>query len=160
MSFASKKLQRELNELQQESDVPFTVGLVSESDLFKWNVAIMGQEDTIYEGSIIQATMDFPPDYPYNPPKFRFAQKMFHPNIYQDGHVCISILHRPVSDSTNEQELMEEKWKPVLGVKEIILSVLCVIYEPNLESPANVDASKMLRESPGQYKQCVRKLLS
>lgn len=94
MSFAAKKLQKELVELQSESEVPFTVGLINEEDLFKWTVVIMGQEDTLYEGSILQATIEFPYDYPYNPPKFKFTQKMFHPNIYTDGQVCISILHK------------------------------------------------------------------
>lgn len=85
---------------------------------------------------------------------------MFHPNIYADGQVCISILHKAEVDVTNEQESLSEKWKPVLGVKEIILSVLCVLYEPNTNSPANVDASKMYRDNLQQYKQTVRKLLS
>lgn len=42
MSFAAKKLQKELIELQSESEVPFTVGLINQEDLFKWSVVIMG----------------------------------------------------------------------------------------------------------------------
>lgn len=102
MSFAAKKLSKELAELQNESEVPFTVGLVHEDDLFKWNVVVMGQEDTLYEGSLLHASIEFPQDYPYNPPKFKFVQKMFHPNIYADGQVCISILHKAEVDVTNE----------------------------------------------------------
>ena len=29
---------------------------------------------------------------------FRFTSKIFHPNIYPDGRVCISILHPPGDD--------------------------------------------------------------
>ena len=40
----------------------------------------------------------FPQDYPLNPPTMRFTSKIFHPNIYPDGRVCISILHPPGDD--------------------------------------------------------------
>ena len=75
------------------------------------------------------------------PPKMIFTKKMWHPNIYPDGRVCISILHPPEIDSFNEQETLDEKWRPVLGVREIVLSVLSIINEPNLDSPANVEAA-------------------
>ncbi|NXC92003.1 UB2R1 enzyme, partial [Cercotrichas coryphoeus] len=45
-----------------------------------------------------QAHIKFPIDYPYSPPTFRFLTKMWHPNIYENGDVCISILHPPVDD--------------------------------------------------------------
>lgn len=43
--------------------------------------------------------------------------------VYEDGRVCISILHPPGVDEFNEQESAEERWRPVLGVEAIILSV-------------------------------------
>lgn len=142
MNYAIKKLQKELQELQSETDLPFTVGLDQEDSLFRWNVVIIGEEGTLYEGAILNAQISFPQNYPFEPPQMKFTQKMFHPNIFPDGRVCISILHKPEIDVTNEQERLDEKWRPVLGVKEIVLSVLCVLYEPNLDSPANVDAAK------------------
>ena len=42
--------------------------------------------------------MTFPDDYPNNPPKMIFKTPMWHPNIYPDGNVCISILHAPGFD--------------------------------------------------------------
>jgi ubiquitin-conjugating enzyme E2 G1 len=32
------------------------------------------------------------------PPKMIFLTEMWHPNIYTDGTVCISILHAPGED--------------------------------------------------------------
>jgi ubiquitin-protein ligase len=55
MNYSIKKLQKELQELQLENDLPFTVGLQDEDNLFKWNVVIIGQENTLYEGSILNA---------------------------------------------------------------------------------------------------------
>lgn len=46
----------------------------------------------------IQAIMKFPQDYPYSPPSIRFITKVWHPNVYENGDLCISILHPPVDD--------------------------------------------------------------
>uniref|UniRef100_A0A804QLT6 UBC core domain-containing protein n=1 Tax=Zea mays TaxID=4577 RepID=A0A804QLT6_MAIZE len=37
---------------------------------------------------------------------------MWHPNVYPDGRVCISILHPP-SEDPNGYELASERWTPV-----------------------------------------------
>lgn len=58
-----------------------------------------------------QAVMKFPQDYPYSPPSIRFVSKVWHPNVYENGDLCISILHQPVEDSTSG-ELPCERWNP------------------------------------------------
>lgn len=45
-----------------------------------------------------QAEMKFPKKYPYEPPEFKFTRPLWHPNIYTDGKLCISILHQPGED--------------------------------------------------------------
>ncbi|EPY87276.1 ubiquitin-conjugating enzyme Cdc34-like protein [Camelus ferus] len=92
-----------------------------------------------------QARLKFPIDYPYSPPAFRFLTKMWHPNIYETGDVCISILHPPVDDPQSG-ELPSERWNPTQNVRTILLSVISLLNEPNTFSPANVDASVMYRK--------------
>ena len=75
------------------------------------------------------------------PPAMTFRTKMWHPNIYPDGKVCISILHPPGEDNMNSQEKAEERWRPILGVESILISVISMLNDPNIESPANLDAS-------------------
>lgn len=65
--------------------------------------------------SIVQ----FPDDFPNNPPKMKFLTKMYHPNIYPDGTVCISILHAPGVDAMNTLESADERWRPILGVEQV-----------------------------------------
>ncbi|KAL1138178.1 hypothetical protein AAG570_009870 [Ranatra chinensis] len=86
--------------------------------------------------------MKFPHDYPYSPPTVRFKTKVWHPNIYESGDICISILHPPVDDPQS--------------VRTVLLSVISLLNEPNTSSPANVDASVMYRrwrDSKGQDKE-------
>uniref|UniRef100_A0A8C3D5K3 Cell division cycle 34, ubiqiutin conjugating enzyme n=3 Tax=Passeriformes TaxID=9126 RepID=A0A8C3D5K3_CORMO len=111
---------------------------------------------------IAKARLRFPIDYPYSPPAFRFLTKMWHPNIYETGDVCISILHPPVDDPQSG-ELPSERWNPTQNVRTILLSVISLLNEPNTFSPANVDASVMYRkwkESKGkdrEYTDIIRK---
>eukprot|EP00062_Callorhinchus_milii_P026495 gi/632988668/ref/XP_007883235.1/ PREDICTED: ubiquitin-conjugating enzyme E2 R2-like [Callorhinchus milii] len=101
-------------------------------------------------------------DYPYSPPAFRFLTKMWHPNIYENGDVCISILHPPIDDPQSG-ELPSERWNPTQNVRTILLSVISLLNEPNTFSPANVDASVMFRkwrDSKGkdkEYAEIIRK---
>ena len=62
---------------------------------------------------------------------FRFTSKIFHPNIYPDGRVCISILHPPGDDPLG-YEKSSERWSPVQSVEKILLSVMSMIAEPNI----------------------------
>merc|ERR1719193_1783380 len=138
------------------------IELQDESNMFTWEVAIFGPPNTHYEGGYFKAHIKFPIDYPYSPPTFRFLTKMWHPNIYENGDVCISILHPPVDDPQSG-ELPSERWNPTQNVRTILLSVISLLNEPNTSSPANVDASVMFRkwkDSKGadkEYENIVRK---
>ena len=58
----------------------------------------------------------------------------------------------------NPQEKMEEKWNPVLTIEAVIMSITSMLADPNLDSPANIDAAKMLKDDKKGYTQKVRKL--
>lgn len=88
----------------------------------------------------------------------------FHPNIYQggqrDGELCISILHPPGEDKW-EYEKAAERWNPMQGPASILMSVISLFSEPNDESPANLEAAKLLRiereGGPKDFRKMVRK---
>jgi len=42
------------------------------------------------------------------------------------------------------QESADERWRPILGVEQILVSVIAMLNEPNISSPANVDAAVMV----------------
>lgn len=75
------------------------------------------------EGAFLRARMTFPSDYPINPPELKFISSMWHPNIYSDGRVCISILHPPGDDPLNPYESAAERWSPVHTVESIVGSL-------------------------------------
>ncbi len=65
------------------------------------------------------------------PPTLRFASPFWHPNVYPDGRVCISILHAP-GDDTMAGETFDIRWKPVNSVSSILNSLLLLLMEVRL----------------------------
>ena len=96
---ALRALALEFKSLEEEPVEGFKVRLVNDDNLFEWQVAIFGPPSTLYEGGyfkvsyhpcldtnfipISQASLKFPPDYPYGPPSLKFLTKVWHPNVYE-----------------------------------------------------------------------------
>lgn len=88
--------------------------------------------------------MQFPDQYPEKPPRVRFITEMFHPNIFPTGDLCLDII--------------QDKWKPIYSVATILLAIQSLLTDPNNDSPANVEAAKLLKTNPKEYKRRVRRL--
>lgn len=73
-------LKRQLVDVNNNSDLGFSVGLTDENDIYKWSVCFTGPEGTLYEGGFFKALLKFPNDFPQNPPEMRFVSEMWHPN--------------------------------------------------------------------------------
>ncbi|AJL34317.1 pI215L [African swine fever virus] len=135
----SRFLLAEYRNLTENPSENFKVS-VNENNLTEWDVILKGPPDTFYEGGLFKAKINFPPNYPYEPPKLTFISEMWHPNIYADGRLCISILH---TDNPEERGMT---WSPAQKIETVLLSVISLFNEPNTDSPANVDAAKSYRK--------------
>lgn len=153
-------LRRQLQELTKHPVEGFSAGLVDDNNLLEWEVLIIGPENTLYEGGFLKARLSFPPEYPLLPPKMRFVTPMWHPSVYPDGAVCISILHAPGEDQWGYEDA-SERWLPVHTVETILISVISLLSAdtPNTESPANIDAAKQVRTDLPEYRKKVRRLV-
>ncbi|CAM0138725.1 unnamed protein product [Umbelopsis sp. WA50703] len=99
--------------------------------------------------------MTFPEDYPFQPPMFRFNNDFYHPNVYADGRLCISILHPPGDDPVSGEKA-EERWNPTQSVESVLMSIISLLADPNCSSPANVDAGVAYRKDKEQFTAIVR----
>jgi ubiquitin-conjugating enzyme E2 R len=154
----TKLLQNQLKKIQTDPVEGFTVDLADDSNLYEWKIYVEGPKDSPYEGGIFEMLMVFPNDYPMSPPTLKFVSEFWHPNVYSDGRVCISILHPPGRDEMSG-ERPEERWLPTQGVTSVVLSVMSMFADPNFSSPANVDASVECRRNPAAYKARIRTLV-
>ncbi|SCW01695.1 LAFE_0E05270g1_1 [Lachancea fermentati] len=154
---AASLLLRQYRELTDpKKAIPsFHIELDDDSNIFLWNIGVMVlNEDSIYHGGYFKAQMRFPEDFPFSPPTFRFTPAIYHPNVYRDGRLCISILH--TSGDPTSEEPDSETWSPVQTVESVLISIVSLLEDPNISSPANVDAAVDYRKNPEQYKQRVK----
>lgn len=149
---ALRRLQTEYRQLQKESEYFYSIQL-NENNIFIWDVLLFGPPDTLFEGGIFKCQFKFSSQYPNKPPEFKFITDLYHPNIYPDGKVCISILHE--GEDQWGYEHISERWNPSHSVNSILMSILSMLSNPNFESPANIDASVMWKNNWEQYKKRV-----
>ena len=98
----------------------------------KWEAVIFGPDDTDWEGGIFKLLIHFTEEYPNKPPIVKFLTKMFHPNIYQNGEICLDIL--------------QNQWSPMYNPLYILQSIQQLLSDPNCSSPANTEASNLFQE--------------
>lgn len=153
-SEAAKRLITEYKELSSQTWT--NIELINDN-IFEWSVAlIVLNPDSVYYGGYFKAKMTFPRRYPYAPPEFRFSRPLYHPNVYEDGRLCISILHTPGDDEVSGEKA-SERWSPVQSAESVLLSILSLLDDAEVSSPANVDAGVLLRKDPEAYKARVKR---
>jgi ubiquitin-conjugating enzyme E2 R len=141
-------LQKELRELKAHPLGGFRIEV--DEDLFTWTVWFSGPSGTLYHPGQYKALMKFPQEFPYKPPEFRVLSTMWHPNVYPDGRVCISILHAPGEDEMNSLETASMRWTPVQSIDKVLLSIVSLLADPDASdagAPANVDALAEFRKN-------------
>ena len=154
---ALKRLHMEYKQIISEPNYFYSIE-ISDTNFYVWNILLIGPPDSPFEGGIFKCELTFTSTYPNKPPKFKFISNLFHPNIYIDGNVCISILH----EGTDEwgYEHISERWKPSHSVDSVLMSVLSMLTNPNFDSPANIDASIMWRNDWEGYKKQIYKIVA
>jgi ubiquitin-protein ligase len=150
-----KRLHNEYKLIMKDPNYLYSVSPTE--NFLVWDFIIIGPSDTLYEGGIFKGKIQFPETYPIKPPIITF-NKMIHPNVYSNGQVCISILHEGVDNHNYEKDY--ERWSPSQGVDSIMLSIISMLSDPNFESPANVDHSKLWKDTPTEYRKLIYKFIS
>ncbi|CAM9015292.1 unnamed protein product [Wickerhamomyces anomalus] len=107
-----------------------------------WNAIIIGPADTPFEDGTFRLSINFDEQYPNKPPQVKFISQMFHPNVYASGELCLDIL--------------QNRWSPTFDVASILTSVQSLLNDPNISSPANVEAANLYKDHSSQYAKRVR----
>ncbi|KAI5408309.1 Ubiquitin-conjugating enzyme E2 28 [Lathyrus oleraceus] len=140
-SMASKRILKELKDLQKDPPTSCSAGPVAE-DMFHWQATIMGPADSPYSGGVFLVSIHFPPDYPFKPPKVAFRTKVFHPNINSNGSICLDIL--------------KEQWSPALTISKVLLSICSLLTDPNPDDPLVPEIAHMYKTDRTKYEATAR----
>jgi ubiquitin-protein ligase len=128
----SKRLMKDIQNAQDPSIVEQGIWYVpDDTNMTMGHAMILGPQDTPYEGCLLVFRFQFPSDYPFSPPKVTFLtsdhKTRFHPNLYVEGKVCLSILntyHGPT-------------WSGTQSLTSVLLSILGLLdNNPLAHEPA------------------------
>jgi ubiquitin-conjugating enzyme E2 Z len=98
--------------------------------MLKGYAVIFGPNDSLYRYGAYMFKFDFPPEYPFVPPKVTYltndGKTRFNPNLYRDGKVCISLLNT----------WKGEQWTSCQNIRTVLLNLVTLLHnEPLLNEP-------------------------
>ncbi|TYG48969.1 hypothetical protein ES288_D10G057900v1 [Gossypium darwinii] len=96
-----------------------------------WHCVIPDKKGTDWEGGYFPLTLNFSEEYPSKPPKCKFPNGFFHPNVYPSGIVCLSILSE------------RGGWRPSITVKQILVGIQDLLDQPNATDAAQTEGHQL-----------------
>ena len=137
-SQAALLLAKQLRDLNKNPVEGFSAGLVDDSNVFEWEIMIIGPTDTPYEGGFFRRAWSFRRTTPTCRPSSLHLQILSPERTRMGACASDPALTRrgPMSGESSG-----ERWLPIHTVESILLSVISMISSPNPDSPANVDAA-------------------
>eukprot|EP00128_Syssomonas_multiformis_P012319 Colp12_sorted_trinity150504_noHs@13478 len=118
---ATKRLQKELADLTKADSPVFKNIVVDEGNILHWEGLLVPQNGPYSKGAY-KISLQFAAEYPFKPPKVQFKTKMYHPNIDDQGNICVDILKPDV-------------WKPATKIEQVVLSIASILDAPNFADP-------------------------
>jgi ubiquitin-conjugating enzyme E2 S len=116
----------------------FPPGSDGSADLTSLDILLAGPVGTPYAGGVWRLHLDIPPTYPTAPPTAQFRTRLWHPNIDEaTGAVCVETLKRD--------------WSSTLKLRDVLVTISCLLIQPNPASALNEAAGKLAVEDWDGY---------
>ncbi|EOA81813.1 uncharacterized protein SETTUDRAFT_156718 [Exserohilum turcica Et28A] len=116
----------------------FAPGSDGPEDLTSLDILLAGPVGTPYAGGVWRLHLDIPPTYPTAPPTAQFRTRLWHPNIDEaTGAVCVETLKRD--------------WTSTLKLRDVLVTISCLLIQPNPASALNEAAGKLAVEDWDGY---------
>ena len=148
MSVRSRFLTREVSELESCMPKTCSVSFSDVDDLRKFTLYISPDEG-YWKGGKFTFEIQIPPEYNIKPPKAHCLTKLWHPNITEDGKICLSILRQHTMDATG--------WLPTRTLKDVVWGLNSLFTDLcDFDDPLNVTAAEQHHQNRSAFERKVR----
>ena len=137
----STRLKYEFTNLSKLPNV-ITKPEIIDSNTSVWRVTLKGPKDTPYQDGDFKIQININSDHPFKPPRVEFLTKIYHPNISENGHICIDIL--------------KDAWSPALTISKVLLSISSLLNEPNPDDPLIQEIADLFINDKKKFEETAR----
>lgn len=137
----NKVVQRELLQYSQDDELKFTID-PEDDDVSKLRVTLVAPPESPYADGVFFLSMTIPAQYPSSPPSIKFETKIYHPNINEDGTICL--------------EQLKKDWDPMFTLKHAIEFIYCLLEHPNWENPLIPAIGAQHAKDPAEFEKTAR----
>ena len=127
------------------------------TNLFVWDIKVPAKPQSVWAPALLSATMTFSKDYPEKPPKVNFApiggEPIFHPNVYVDGGVCMSIIN---PEGSRHHYGDGGTWQPTLSIKAVLLALQSFLDEATSRAAGREEPYKLFNDNKAEYAKRVK----
>jgi ubiquitin-protein ligase len=95
-----------------------------------------------YEDGLFFLALTIPTGYPTSPPSVKFETKIWHPNIQEDGTICL--------------EQLKTDWTPAYTLKHAIEFIYSLLANPNWETPLVTAVGAQYQKDPKEFERQAR----
>lgn len=79
----------------------------------------------VYNQGAFQIELKLPAEFPFKPPEVRFVTPIYHPNVDDQGKICVDLLNS------------SETWKPTTPLVDVVKAVIDLIDNPKIDHALN-----------------------
>ena len=130
-------LEIEFKRLKNSQNLPIVKCEYINNNKKHWKVVFKGSQASPYEdGYFIIEVLFNNGTFPTYGPECKFITKMFHPNVSQNGHICINLLN---------------EWNSKRTMEDIFFGILEIMDNPVAEGGYDNEAKKLLEQNPDEF---------
>jgi len=128
------RIQKELKQFL--SSPPPNLKVAVGKNIRVWIVTFKMPEDTVYAGEKYRLRIQFPADYPTQPPSVYFMKPTpRHEHVYTNGDICLSLLGKD--------------WRPTMTAQSLAVSIMSILSGARKKS-LPMDNARQAMNKPGQ----------
>lgn len=107
--------------------------------LLHWEAIMIGPQTSPYAGGVFLLNIRFCYDHPFQAPKVTFRTPVYHPNIDQQGRLCL-----------------ETSWNPVTTILHVLLVIYARFNDPDPDDPLDFEIAHIYKTQRIEYEKRAR----
>ncbi|MCL4123966.1 UNVERIFIED_CONTAM: hypothetical protein GTU68_054129 [Idotea baltica] len=151
ISIRDQLLVKEVNEMEANLPEGVQVKFANPDVLYKFQIIISPTEGYWCSG-VFEFEVTVPEEYNIAPPIVKCETRLWHPNISEEGEICLSLLRQNSIDGLG--------WAPTRRLKDLVWGLNSLFSDLlNFDDPLNIEAAEHYQRDKGSFRRKVKEYI-